>query len=129
MITGQLITGYHCGDGDAVFSSSDHAVDIHVSVVVLTKRDHFSKYGPKRSNHAKFQLLKIKNKKVMAKKPRIVENTNAMSCFTAKRFEVKISPDAVIVLANPIVVWHFFNSESTIHTFHSVGPQSLDVKS
>ena len=45
----------------------DHVVDIHVSVVVRTKRDHFSKYDPKRSNHANFQLLKIKNKKVMTK--------------------------------------------------------------
>ena len=55
---------------------ADHVVDIHVSVVVRTKRDHFSKYDPKRSNHANFQLLKIKNKKVMNKKPLIFENTN-----------------------------------------------------
>ena len=55
-----------------------HVIDIHVSVVVCTKRDHFSKYAPKRSNHANFQLLKIKNKKVMTKKPLIVENTNPL---------------------------------------------------
>ena len=56
----------------------DHVVDTHVNVLVRTKRDHFSKYDPKRSNHANFQLLKIKNKKVMTKKPQIVENTNPL---------------------------------------------------
>ena len=56
----------------------DHVVDTHGNVVVRTKRDHFSKYAPKRSNHANFQLLKIKNKKVMTKKPLIVENTNPL---------------------------------------------------
>ena len=50
----------------------------HVNVVVRTKRDYFSKYDPKRSNHANFQLLKIKNKKVMTKKPQIFENTNPL---------------------------------------------------
>ena len=53
-------------------------MDTHVNVVVRTKREHFSKYDPKRSNHANFQLLKIKNKKVMTKKPQIVENTNPL---------------------------------------------------
>ena len=52
-----------------LFREVDHVVDTHGNVVVSTKRDHFSKYGPKSSNHAKFQLFMIKNKKVMAKKP------------------------------------------------------------
>ena len=56
----------------------DHVVDTHGNVVVGTKRDHFSKYAPKRSNHANFQLLKIKNKKVMTKKPLIVEKSNPL---------------------------------------------------
>ena len=61
-----------------LFREGDHVVDAHVNVVVPTKRDHFSKYDPKRSNHANFQLIKIKNKKVMTKKPLIVENTNPL---------------------------------------------------
>ena len=61
-----------------LFREVDHVVDTHGNVVVRTKRDHFSKYAPKRSNHANFQLLKIKNKKVMTKKPLIVENTNPL---------------------------------------------------
>ena len=56
----------------------DHVVDTHGNVVVRTKRDHFSKYAPKRSNHANFQPVKIKNKKVMTKNPLIVENTNPL---------------------------------------------------
>ena len=56
----------------------DHVVDTHGNVVVCTKRDHFSKYAPKRSNHANFQLIKIKNKKVMTKKPLIVEKSNPL---------------------------------------------------
>ena len=62
-----------------LFGEGDYVVDTHINVVVCTKRDHFSKYDPKRSNHANFQLLKIKNKKVMTKKPLIVENTNPLS--------------------------------------------------
>ena len=61
-----------------LFREVDHVVDTHGNVVVRTKRDHFSKYDPKRSNHANFQLIKIKNKKVMTKKPLIVENTNPL---------------------------------------------------
>ena len=57
-------------------------MDTHVNVVVRTKRDHFSKYAPKRSNHANFQLLKIKNKKVMTKKPLIVEKSNPLMMMT-----------------------------------------------
>ena len=53
-------------------------MDTYVNGVILSKRDHFSKYDPKRSNHANFQLLKIKNKKVMNKKPLIFENTNPL---------------------------------------------------
>ena len=34
MITGQLITGYHRGDGDAVFSSSIHPCK-HFSMIVI----------------------------------------------------------------------------------------------
>ena len=73
-----------------LFREVDHVVDTHGNVVVRTKRDHFSKYAPKRSNHANFQLIKIKNKKVMTKKPLIVENTNplwkfvtVMHCWTS----------------------------------------------
>ena len=62
-----------------LFREVDHVVDTHGNVVVRTKRDHFSKYAPKRSNHANFQLIKIKNKKVMTKKPLIVENTNPLT--------------------------------------------------
>ena len=61
-----------------LFREGDHVVDTHVNVVVRTKRDHFSKYAPKRSNHANFQLIKIKNKKVMTKKTLIVEKSNPL---------------------------------------------------
>ena len=61
-----------------LFREVDHVVDTYGNVVVRTKRDHFSKYAPKRSNHANFQLLKIKNKKVMTKKPLIVEKSNPL---------------------------------------------------
>ena len=48
----------------------------------------------KRSKHAKFQLLKIKNKKVMAKKTLIVENTNPNYTYI---FEKNISPWKVVI--------------------------------
>ena len=73
-----------------LFREVDHVVDTHGNVVVRTKRDHFSKYAPKRSNHANFQLIKIKNKKVMTKKPLIVENTNPLT--TAIRQKLLVFP-------------------------------------